>query len=448
MSHFLSPTLSDETIDDSQYSRQSIALATFFTRSIITPRRLQTITGFLEELPQLYLRNTGSDSPLQQIIAACASAAYGIRNCCAIALDDARAAYDAAIPRLLHDISLFPSSSAFESTVTSVFLCLFYEFIMCLEENRPFTNLHEKGLISLVRASQKRQYVSDSAEGRLLEAARNHIANHCLETGLSASDTLGDEISLLPLAGCDFPRLLTHYIIRTADFAFTSRESLSQSTKSDLLRALHHAQGLDSDLKRWTDCTPVHWIFSRKKDNSWVYEYAYDGRCDVYYDLQVASAWNTYRRTRLVLLECIIRIVRSLRKLGEDDCGAYENKAISLMIDLATDVCASVPFHLGTLSPADEDIIYPSQEDDEGDAIHRQVAPIHGWFLIVLPISRLMQTSFLPPGQYAWIVSQYHRICDIIAHKHRIPSQDVVRIFETAIPAFASALPINSRHLR
>lgn len=52
------------------------------------------------------------------------------------------------------------------------------KFIMCLREDRPFSNVHEKGIVSLLRATGGWEDRVDSAGSRLLEAARHHIVQY------------------------------------------------------------------------------------------------------------------------------------------------------------------------------------------------------------------------------------------------------------------------------
>lgn len=147
-----------------------------------------------------------------------------------------------------------------------------------------------------------------------------------------------------------------------------------------------------------------------------------------------------------MLLDCIIDITHALEP--RDDYADLEKTSSFAIRTLCRDMCGSVPFHLGTRTPTSGDIHFPPLDDQEGDAVHRQAALVHGWYLIVLPVSRITNLESVPEDQHAWAVSQYERICAIIGQKNHIPGEHVAQIFETAVPAFASALPIHSRHLR
>lgn len=109
MSAFLSDAVPELFDTDPTCSTSSVALAAFFSRSIVTPRRLQTVTGVFEELPLFYFKTIGTRSSLQHITLACAAAAYGIRHGSATALAIARSAYDTTIAQLSVDVAAFPN---------------------------------------------------------------------------------------------------------------------------------------------------------------------------------------------------------------------------------------------------------------------------------------------------------------------------------------------------
>jgi hypothetical protein len=139
MSCFLSTEIPEFSENDTQHSIHEIALAAFFSRSVITPRRLKTVTGFLEELPLMYFQNSDQPSPLAKLTLACALAAYGIRHDSANALEEAHDAYNAGIMLLSNSISALSSECAVEALIMSVLIGLFYE--VC-HYHTPLSRLH------------------------------------------------------------------------------------------------------------------------------------------------------------------------------------------------------------------------------------------------------------------------------------------------------------------
>lgn len=273
-------------------------------------------------------------------------------------------------------------------------------------------------------------------------------ANYCLESGVSASKTLGSAAFIRYGCDDDFTRLLAQNAINTADLAAECSKLLDHASLEHLSAALNRAEGIDLELERWTKLVPGHWKFCKRYSSAWPNALAYQGRCDTYYDVQIASNWNSYRRVRLILLECIFRLVRAINLLSDADHAQLEVRVLHLTRDIAEDVCGSIPFHLGTRSCSNEDISFPLSGDAEADAIHHQSAAITGWFFAVLPITRLMKCELILSKQHTWISAQYQRVCAIAARKHGISVARVAHIFQTAVPAFASSLPNNSKHIR
>lgn len=58
--------------------------------------------------------------------------------------------------------------------------CL-YKYSMCLYEQRPFSNAHEMGLISLLK-SRKRRAFQDTLSSRVLSATRHQIVRTTVAT--------------------------------------------------------------------------------------------------------------------------------------------------------------------------------------------------------------------------------------------------------------------------
>lgn len=243
-------------------------------------------------------------------------------------------------------------------------------------------------------------------------------------------------------------RHLTRLVIQTADIISDNKNTLEAcESKGRLLQLLQEAQSIDDAMEQWATSVPSHWSFTRRRDASWPAEFAYFERCDTYYDVAVASIWNCYRRARLVLLDLIARTARSSVLQNEPDCDILANKAVSESRTLIKDICASVPFHLGTKTAGKQEVIYPKLEDEEVDRIHWQNATLQAMFLITLPLRRLIKLDLIEAEQHRWASLQYDRVCSIVAHHSGISSHRVAKILETAIPGLA-AQPINSRHIR
>ncbi|GAM91273.1 hypothetical protein ANO11243_093210 [Dothideomycetidae sp. 11243] len=445
MSIFYSDNPNEADIDTTECPSRAFARSLFFARSVVTPRRLQSVTGMLDELLPTYLQNVSTDCCIQEITDACALLGYGIRHDCEPALAEARSIYDKAIAALSREVAAFTPSASAGTTVLSVLLCLYYEFFMSLQEDREFVHIHRAGIAGMLRACLRAHSGIDTTNGRILAVARHYVANHCLETGVSATDALGPGTTALLSLDDDIGQSLTRLVIRAADLIASSTD-IHLVSDNATARFLDNAQDLLRDLDQWSHLVPIHWHRSHK-DMDWSEEYAFQGKCDIYYDIQVAAVWNCWRRVRLILLEKVTECTSGQEYTINDVYATLNADATSSIRSIADDICASVPFHIGTLSTKHEETLYPSTGDPELDVIHRRTADIQGWFFVVLPLYRLQKTRGLSEIQQTWVKAQCNRLHAITAKSHKIPLGRVAHNFETALAAFASALPIISRHI-
>ena len=141
----MSSGVPDVTPDGDDLSLEGAVFTAFVLRSVIVPRRLQTVTGFLEELPIIYLQNGREQSPLHDATAACAFASYAIRHGCAAVLHEAHTAYDRAIVRLSRGIPDVSTRSATAAYVLAVTLAMFYEVdsteAVSLHTHKPYISM-------------------------------------------------------------------------------------------------------------------------------------------------------------------------------------------------------------------------------------------------------------------------------------------------------------------
>lgn len=106
-------------------------------------------------------------------------------------------------------------------------------------------------------------------------------ANNCLESGVSATSTLGPATLTTESQRNDLSRLLTHCVIRTADLMAAYKNTCVPSADQDLVSILERARDI-KNLEQWPKQLPPHWKFSMKRSPSWPEEYAYGGRCETY----------------------------------------------------------------------------------------------------------------------------------------------------------------------
>lgn len=179
---------------------------------------------------------------------------------------------------------------------------------------------------------------------------------------------------------------------------------------------LNKATDIDVNLAAWSQSVPPHWapvaavlIPQSVRDTG-----LYRRRCDCYSDMWIAATWNMYRDCRIVVPSIILKCLRILSS-SQDVDGSRAASVITTTHGLVDDICATVPFFLGSQLESVRMkfgfVDYPSAETRPVTLTHTQTAPLIGaWF--VMPFLRNLKASELglPQEQLDWLQRQMERI--------------------------------------
>ncbi|KAF2468673.1 uncharacterized protein BDR25DRAFT_289498 [Lindgomyces ingoldianus] len=153
---------------------------------------------------------------------------------------------------------------------------------------------------------------------------------------------------------------------------------------------------VDEKLDHWRRALPPSWQYQSYQaiDTTSPSLTTCDTHYDVYQNLWVASMWNNYRSTRLLIHE---HIMSTALKFGTINDKHIVQAAAKVLKSTADDVCRSVPFHLGLHRHR------TSPNAQESDAIP-------GCYLIIWPlfISGMRRTTPWPQKQ--WIAEKLRYI--------------------------------------
>lgn len=271
-------------------------------------------------------------------------------------------------------------------------------------------------------------------------------ACQCIETSQSASEIMGEHALIVEN---DAGAKLSRDAIQVADFLASIERSPNDMSQTQSWLLLQRGLALEDNLSHWPDTVPSYWQYSFQEDTTWTDNFAYRGIVHTYHDIHVASVWNCYRRIRIALLTAIVELAASSTEIGAMDCETVQLRATKSIQELSNDICATVPFHVGTWTPKilEESVRFPPLGNHEAELIHRQNALVCGWFLMLLPLSRLKKVACLQPEQKAWVGNQYSRLCSIAGDRYHIPGSAAEYLLSETFPAFAYAQPINIRNL-
>ena len=192
-------------------------------------------------------------------------------------------------------------------------------------------------------------------------------------------------------------------------FDYPQGEPHTASNTSDLLL---QAELVDARLARWPDMLPSNWnpihVFVDMIPWDVVDAGLYGDGCDVYSDIIICSTWNDWRRAHLKVLALIAR-------LGNDDS---RGRAVIAIQQLADDICASVPFSLGSrVKPSTmyaADATYPCVEGQTVSRAHQQTAAAVGGWSLFSPLKEIVDGGMhLRKGQVEWARGQLIRLAKI-----------------------------------
>ena len=174
----------------------------------------------------------------------------------------------------------------------------------------------------------------------------------------------------------------------------------------------HRAELVDARLATWPDLLSPNWnpvqVLASAIPWDVVNAGLYGDSCDVYSDIIICGTWNDWRHVRLKVLALIAR-------LGNNDSKA---RAILSIQQLADDICASIPFSLGSrVKPSTiyaADSTYPSVDGQRVPEAHQQRAAAAGGWLLFSPLKEVWHVGmYLRKGQLDWVSGQLLRLATI-----------------------------------
>ena len=154
---------------------------------------------------------------------------------------------------------------------------------------------------------------------------------------------------------------------------------------------------LDTELSLWTLPLSKDWdytIIETTDEIEGVYERSYH----VYSDFSRAGLWNNYRSVHITLLEEFLHQLdkadaSSPLASGQAMIQMYRQRSHELIRQLATDICASVPFHL----------THP----------HPRIAPAGAIFFLLWPLFVAGAAEAVPHALHLWVLNRLDYIKDI-----------------------------------
>lgn len=193
----------------------------------------------------------------------------------------------------------------------------------------------------------------------------------------------------------------------------------SPASEHDINRILYLALDIDSQLKQWAETVPDAWLWysatgfdipSGMPRDTFIYK----DRVDYYCDLNVLDIWNSYRAKRVMTLSIITDCILKIGPPYDEFLAHQANYAFQTTQELIDDLCASVPYSLGTKmfggARDQESVEYPYMGIEKFKiAQRRQVGAVGGWYLLE-NIKGCLSAVGVWPAQRKWLMRVMVRI--------------------------------------
>ncbi|RAH42351.1 DUF3433 domain-containing protein [Aspergillus brunneoviolaceus CBS 621.78] len=382
----------------------------FFSSYLYSPKDPLIREGFMEMVPHAYA-NAQPGSHLKLITLAVSffsvSAWTGNRSylrtaehLCVQAISKTREAIQGDIDRNQDEILM------------TVLLLLIYEEFSAMKERRAPGKTHLRGAIALINSRSQ-----DQRETDLSITLENAVHAQLIKTTKGLAYPVMQTPKVWPPAPVAPESASTQLLMATSDLV-SLRQAWDKlvldhpaANVTELEEILARARHLDTKLVAWTHALPSHWhpVSATMISDSIRKAGMYKNRCDCYADIWIASTWNFYRDSRIVIQNIILDCLRLLPPpIRTDDI----QSALDTIQDLATGICATIPYFLGSQSkPAQmgmEKIDYPEADARRVTAGHRQTSPLLGGWLAS---TNLFNMTMLPLTDelHAWILEQKQR---------------------------------------
>ncbi|KAH0194789.1 amidase signature enzyme, partial [Aureobasidium melanogenum] len=400
-----------------------VAVPFFLTHYASLGRDVQSARGYFEMLIPVYTSQQ-QDSALVLAISAVASEILSLWRHRSNSFKSPRVPYARAVARVRQAVQN-PIERCEPATVFAVLALQLYENIAAVYRLRSTTSIHQNGAAALLACTDV---------SKMDLTLREHIRRFMLHTerslGLAAKIRMW-YLRILPR--CSIP--LSLYVQALAEIRVETDK-------------------LDRQLSSWSQSVPDDWHPQRLSSGQ---DFdpsipSHESVCEVYVSCPVADTWNLWRFQRMILLGIKLRsLVETLRITQAQDISqgvTHEFQSCRhIAQELVDGVCYSIPFYLGNrMNPvcisdfADLDILLPDYHLPQSKTTCDIVA--HGYTFNVQdrdrrhhiisqgpwqamnPLSRLLSIlsddhgqllgTFIKPGQYEWICSQFVRVTKIL----------------------------------
>ncbi|KAL4805617.1 hypothetical protein BDV18DRAFT_141390 [Aspergillus unguis] len=383
--------------------------ALFFNSYIYSPRDPLIRPGSMECLPQLYgAAPYDSHLRLGSLAIAYFSVAAWMRQEHLLLL--AQQCFGKALSKfrmaLMGDVE-----AGYDEILMTLVLLYIYEEFVAVKENKPSPKHHLRGAIALITSCSPERRRSP-----LSDTLTNAIQGEIICSAMDEAAPLVRTPESWPLSP-GIPQLASSRLMMISATLVKLRErwvelcACTEMTIDEIEGILSDARNIDEQFVAWTQSLPEHWypapatVVPQSVRDAGVY----DNRCDCYTDIWIAGTWNNYRTFRLSVQSIIYRCLALLPHTYQT--GHEMDLTTNTIHGLAADICASVPYYLGSQTSlvriTDMRVNYPSA-DSKG--VSRQQTQLIGGWILRPALETLCSVDNLPGELLEWAKGQLARV--------------------------------------
>ncbi|KAJ5668345.1 uncharacterized protein N7477_006915 [Penicillium maclennaniae] len=397
---------------------EDIVVPLFFNSYLYLPKDPHVQNGYMEILPSLY-SNTEPDSCL--FISTLAVAFYSVAAWTGSEplLRTSEQYFTKALPKI-RDALQRNEESELDSTLTAILLLGTYEEFVAIKHWELPLKAHLRGAVALINSIKARSPLYSSSS-----PIYNAVESQIIKTTRALESPMVPAPKLWPLSSSNTdsfpsPRLLFQLSAsQLVNLRHAWEETLAQPDPTAHATAiLNKATDIENSLIFWSHRVPQHWVpvaaslIPQSVRDAGIYR----NRCDCYSDMWIAATWNNYRDCQILVQTIKLSCLRILPSHDPDSPSIQA--VIAIIHKLAEDICASVPFFLGSqmesvhMKPGLVD--YPLAETRPVTITHKQAAPLMGAWFLFAALRNLQNTDLaLPVEQQRWIQGQVNRVLGI-----------------------------------
>ncbi|KAI9751164.1 MAG: histidinolphosphatase [Chaenotheca gracillima] len=403
---------------------EGYAINFFFSSYILLPKDVEVRKGFLDCLHPVWIE-TSATSPLRLAVAAVASCMLEAWSLLKpdIPLSNSRSWYLKGVEALRKRLQ--SSEDVGDDVVMASLMLDMYENLRAFWTSTLNKSPHVSGTLAMVENRRRLPFDSETSQQVLL-AARSHIVGRALSnaelvpSNISKLEEMTKDVAETPISRLD------DLFVEVANLLAVASQIKSDPTVQDVSVSgvLAKATEVDQRLLGWAASLPGDWYPISVSGPECIPQSVrdagiYQDNCDVYKSIFIAHAFNSYYSTRISVQQTILDCLQHLNKGNVESASLT---ALEIIQELADDICASIPYHLGdrvtTKRIDDKNVQYPHVAGFSVSDNHLIGAAAYGgWFLAARLAGLLGPTIALRLGQREWILGQLQRLMKVYAFR-------------------------------